>query len=117
MEKKGILGNTTGRRPGDVMWQSLGNRRGCDETSPLTATYELGGTNFKGTQYIFCAMILGAVNVEGEEVLRQLFRFVILVVNLLLIVVGHGLECRATSSDRLRNLFSIVLMVASSLTM
>ena len=34
--------------------------------------------DFKGTQYTFCAMIfetLGAVNVEGEEVLRQLFRF------------------------------------------
>ena len=33
--------------------------------------------DFKGTQYTFCAMIfetLGAVNVEGEEVLRQLFR-------------------------------------------
>ena len=63
-------------------------------TSPLTATYErleepcewYAATqkhgkydeDFKGTQYSFCAMIfetLGAVNVEGEEVLRQLFRF------------------------------------------
>src|SRR3954471_9435430 len=34
--------------------------------------------DFKGTQYSFCAMIFetsGAVNVEGEEVLRQLFCF------------------------------------------
>ena len=63
-------------------------------TSPLTATYERleepcewyaatqkhgkYDADFKGTQYTFCAMIfetLGAINVEGEEVLRQLFRF------------------------------------------
>ena len=63
-------------------------------TSPLTATYERliepcewyaatqkhgkYDADFKGTQYTFCAMIfetLGAVNAEGEEVLRQLFRF------------------------------------------
>ena len=34
--------------------------------------------SFKDTQYTFSAMVfetLGAVNVEGEEVLRQLFRF------------------------------------------
>ena len=48
---------------------------------------------------------LGAVNVEGEEVLRQLFRFAVLVANLRLIVVGRGLECRAIYSDLLRNLF------------
>ena len=33
---------------------------------------------FKDTQFTFSAMVfetLGAVNVEGEEVLRQLFRF------------------------------------------
>ena len=80
-------------------------------TSPLTATYERleepcewyaatqkhgkYDADFKGTQYVFCAMIfetLGAVNVEGEEVLRQLFRFAakLLVANLLLIVVGQS---------------------------
>ena len=72
--------------------------------------------DFKGTQYSFCAMIfetLGAVNVEGEEVLRRRF----LVVNLLPIVVGHGLDCRAIYSDLLLNLFLIVLMAANSLTM
>jgi len=52
---------------------------------------------------------LGAVNVLGEEDLRQLFRFTAK-------RLGR-LECRAISSDQLRNLFSIVLMVASSLTM
>jgi len=41
----------------------------------------------------------------------------VLVVNLLLIVVGHGLESRVIYSDLLRNLFLIVLMAASSLTM
>ena len=63
-------------------------------TSPLTDTYvRLEEPNewyaatqkhgkydasFKDTQYTFSAMVfetLGAVNVEGEEVLRQLFRF------------------------------------------
>ena len=107
-------------------------------TSPLTATYErleepcewYAATqkhgkydeDFKGTQYTFCAMIfetLGAVNVEGEEVLRQVFRFAAkcLGTNLRLIVVGHGHECRAIYSGLLRNLFLIVLMAASSLTM
>jgi len=36
------------------------------------------GISFEGTEYIFSAMVfetLGAINVEGEEVLRQLFRF------------------------------------------
>ena len=98
MEKKGILGNTTGRRPGDVtfpLWAE-GKALVIDVavTSPLTATYERllepcewyaatqkhgkYDADFKGTQYTFCAMIfetLGAINVEGEEVLRQLFRF------------------------------------------
>jgi hypothetical protein len=98
MEKKGILGNTTGRRPGDVMFllwtESKALVIDVAVTSPLTATYERleepcewyaatqkhgkYDTDFKGTQYVFCAMIfetLGAVNVEGEEVLRQPFRF------------------------------------------
>ena len=44
MEKKGILGNTTGRRPGDVMFPlwTEGKALVIDVavTSPLTATYE-----------------------------------------------------------------------------
>ena len=63
-------------------------------TSPLTVTSERINSpceeygvaqkhhkydaSFKGTNYSFCAMIfetLGAVNQEGEEVLRQLFRY------------------------------------------
>jgi hypothetical protein len=98
MEKKGILGNTTGRRPGDVMFPLWAESKALvidvAVTSPLTATYERliepcewyaatqkhgkYDADFKGTQYTFCAMIfetLGAVNAEGEEVLRQLFRF------------------------------------------
>ena len=34
--------------------------------------------SFQGTEYLFSAMVfetLGAVNTEGEEVLKQLFRF------------------------------------------
>ena len=98
MEKKGILGNTTGRRPGDVTFQRWADGKALvidvAVTSPLAdtcvrmeepcewyaATQKHGkyDASFKDTQYTFSAMVfetLGAVNVEGEEVLRQLFRF------------------------------------------
>jgi len=98
MEKKGILGNTTGRRPGDVTFQRWAEGKALvidvAVTSPLAdtcvrmeepcewyaATQKHGkyDASFKDTQYTFSAMVfetLGAVNVEGEEVLRQLFRF------------------------------------------
>ena len=98
LEKKGILGNTTGRRPGDVTFQKWTESKGLAidvaVTSPLAPTYVrmsepcewYAGTqkhgkydkSFKGTDYFFSAMVfetLGAVNVEGEEVLKQLFRF------------------------------------------
>jgi len=98
LEKKGILGPTSGRRPGDVTipnWEQ-GNGLAIDVavTSPLQKSsvrlvspceeyaanqkhrkYDL---SFEGTDYSFCAMVfetLGAVNHEGEEVLQQLFRF------------------------------------------
>ena len=97
-EKKGILGNTTGRRPGDVTFQRWAEGKALvidvAVTSPLAdtcvrmeepcewyaATQKHGkyDASFKDTQYTFSAMVfetLGAVNVEGEEVLRQLFRF------------------------------------------
>jgi len=98
LEKKGILGPTSGRRPGDVTipnW-NLGNGLAIDlaVTSPLlkssmraTNPCEDYATNkkhrkydasFEGTEYYFCAMVfetLGAINNEGEEVLRQLFRY------------------------------------------
>ena len=96
-EKKGILGPTSGRRPGDVtipVW-SEGKGLAIDVaiTSPLLsstkqenpcesyahntkhAKYDKG---FVGSEYIFCAMVwetLGAINEEGEEVIRQIFRF------------------------------------------
>jgi hypothetical protein len=96
-EKKGILGPTSGRRPGDVtipMW-SEGKGLAIDVaiTSPLLSSvkqenpcesyaqntkhgkYDKG---FVGSEYMFCAMVwetLGAINEEGEEVIRQIFRF------------------------------------------
>jgi hypothetical protein len=96
-EKKGILGPTSGRRPGDVSipdWSGQPLAIDVAVTSPITKTSvrlnnpceEYGITqkhrkydaSFVGTNYSFCAMIfetLGAVNQEGEEVLRQLFRY------------------------------------------
>jgi hypothetical protein len=98
MEKKGILGPTTGRRPGDVTIPNWGNGIGLAidlaVTSPLIKSSvrlinpgeEYGASkkhrkydvSFQGTDYSFCAMVfetLGAINDEGECVLKQLFRF------------------------------------------
>ena len=98
MEKKGILGNTTGRRPGDVTFEQWAEGKGLAidvaVSSPLAPTYirlvepceEYASTRkhakydggFERSEYVFSAMVfetLGAVNTEGEEVLKQLFRF------------------------------------------
>jgi hypothetical protein len=98
IEKQGILGPTSGRRPGDVTipnWEH-GNGLAIDVavTSPLISSSvrlvnpceEFGASkkhrkydvSFEGTDYSFCAMVfetLGAINFEGEAVLKQLFRF------------------------------------------
>ena len=94
-EKKGILGNTCGRKPGDVTIMKWSEGKGlCIDvavTSPLAqscvriiepcedyaairkhAEYDTG---FKDTEYIFSPMVfetLGAINTEGEEVLKQI---------------------------------------------
>jgi hypothetical protein len=98
LEKEGILGNTSGRRPGDVTMERWAEGKGLAVdvavTSPLASTYlrtkdpceryaavEKHGKydeSFIGTDYFFSAVIfetLGAINVEGEEVMKQLFRF------------------------------------------
>ena len=96
LEKQGILGNTTGRRPGDVTFEKWAEGKGLAidvaVTSPLAPTrmvapcewcaatqkhakYDL---SFVGTNYLFSAMVfetLGAINTEGEELLPMLFRF------------------------------------------
>jgi len=98
LEKQGILGPTTGRRPGDVTipnWRE-GDFLAIDVavTSPLinssvrleepceeyarTQKHAKYDSSFVGTNYAFCAMVfetLGAISKEGEEVLRQIFRF------------------------------------------
>jgi hypothetical protein len=98
LEKKGVLGPTVGRRPGDVtipIW-SEGKGLAIDVavTSPLLASSvrlvspcETYATNkkhgkydlsFEGAPYLFCAMVwetLGAINEEGEDIIRQVFRF------------------------------------------
>jgi hypothetical protein len=98
LEKQGILGNTTGRRPGDVTlhrWDaggalaidvaitsalgkaSIRRESPCEEYA-LTQKHGKYDKSFAETNYSFCAMVwetLGALNSEGEEVLRQIFRF------------------------------------------
>jgi hypothetical protein len=98
MEKKGILGPTSGRRPGDVTIRYWAEGKGLAidvaVTSPFTAsnvrldepceTYALSqkhakyDVDFRGTSYLFGALVLettGAINEEGARILSQLFRF------------------------------------------
>ncbi len=98
LEKQGILGPTTGRRPGDVAIPDWKHHSGLAidvaVTSPLTERslrlvspcedyasvqkHRKYGDAFVGTNFFFCAMVfetLGAINDQGEEVLRQLFTF------------------------------------------
>ena len=98
MEKKHILGDVDGRRPGDVtipVWRAnKGLAIDVAVTSPfgshnLTCTEPCESyaeskkhahydESFKGTAFLFAAMVFettGGVNREGLEVLRQLFRF------------------------------------------
>ena len=98
LEKQGILGPTSGRRPVDVSvpdWRRhMGLAIDVAVTSPLTGRsvrlvspcedyaqiqkHRKYDESFKGTNFVFCAMVfetLGAVNEEGEAVLRQLFTF------------------------------------------
>jgi hypothetical protein len=98
MEKKGILGPTSGRRPGDVTIPIWSNGKGLAMdiavTSPLTSSHvrivspceEYAATqkhkkydeSFRGLPYFFSAVVFettGAINEEGVGVLRQLFRF------------------------------------------
>ena len=98
LEKQGILGSTTGRRPGDVtlpVWSDgAGLAIDVAVTSPLqkasvrlfNACEEYAAAqkhgkydkDFKGVNYSFAAMVwesLGAINAEGEDVLRQIFSF------------------------------------------
>ena len=98
LEKKGILGDVDGRRPGDVtipVWRAnKGLAIDVAVTTPfgshnLTCTepcesyaeskkHAYYDKSFKGTAFDFAAMVFettGAVNREGLEVLRQLFRF------------------------------------------
>ena len=98
VEKKVIPGNSTGRRPGDVTFHRWVEGKGlCVDvaviSSPSTANIRKEepcewyaatqkrkkyDESFVETNYIFSAMVfetLGAVNVEGEEVLQELFRF------------------------------------------
>jgi len=98
LEKKGILGPTSGRRPGDVTIMNWSQGKGLAidvaVTSPLAASQirfvqpceEYAATrkhgkydaSFEGQDFFFSAVVwetLGAVNTEGEDVLRQIFRF------------------------------------------
>src|ERR1043165_6218847 len=98
MEKKGILGPTTDRRPGDVTIPILDDGKGlaidvaviCPLTAtrvtltspcdvyPATQKHRKYDEGFRGQPYIFAAVVFettGAVNEEGAGVLRQLFRF------------------------------------------
>ena len=73
--------------------------------------------SFVGTDYFFGAMVfetLGAINAEGEEILKQLFRFASKRLGRLLrIVVVLGREYRVICSAQFRKQLCRVLMVKS----
>ena len=97
MEKQGILGPTSGRRPGDVTIPVWAHGKGLADvavTSPFTVAhvrlcspcddyaeaqkhrkYDAG---FVGQDYLFSALVLettGAINAEGVQLFRTLCRF------------------------------------------
>src|SRR5687768_7372719 len=96
MEKKGILGNSTGQRPGDVTFQKWSDGKGLAIDVAVTNSPPrmfVGWLRVNGmllprsmenmtqdsrvptmTSALWRSK-LWAVNVEGEEVLRMLFRF------------------------------------------
>ena len=98
LEKQGILGSAPGRRPGDVSvpnWcdgkglaidiavtspfaaQNLGKASPCDNYAE-TYKHAKYQKDFKDSEYFFAAVVwesTGAINAEGEDVLRQIMRF------------------------------------------
>jgi hypothetical protein len=97
LEKQGILGPTSGRRPGDVtvpLWaEGKGMAIDVAITSPLNASsvsladpceeyaatkHKKYDASFQGQPFFFSTLVLetlGAINAEGDELMRQLFRF------------------------------------------
>ena len=80
MEKKGILGPTSGRRPGDVTIPLWSQGKGLAITLHYAAQQKHGkyDASFRGKNYLFAAVVFettGAINEEGARVLSQLARF------------------------------------------
>ncbi len=72
LEKQGILGNTTGRRPGDVPAQMRAlviDHKRAEQVYALTQKHGKYDKIFAETNYSVCAMIwetLGALNSEPD---------------------------------------------------
>jgi hypothetical protein len=100
LEKKGILGETAGpgRRPGDVALPLWEGGRGLAIDVAITSTFSAYNVRleepcedyaltrkhrkydrgFVGSRFDFSALVLettGAINQEGENILKQIFRF------------------------------------------
>ena len=140
---EGILGNTTGRRPGDVSFPEWAEGKGrainVAVTSPLapsslrlaepcewyaaTKKHAKYDVSFESTHFIFSAMVfetLGAINVEGGRkccVNCSALLLSVLGESLLLVVAELGLAFLATCNVLSRKLFSRVSMAVSSVMM
>ena len=98
MEKRGLLGDVSGRRPGDVTLRQWSGNKGLAidvaVTCPFTPTsvrlsepcetyassrkHAKYDEDFKGSSFLFAALVFestGAINAEGARVLTQIFRF------------------------------------------
>ena len=94
LEKKGILGETSGRRPGDVTVPCWKDSKGLAVDVAVTSTFSRRNISsacpaddyglkkhkkydraFKGTVFLFCATVLettGGISEEGLSFFRQL---------------------------------------------
>ena len=97
LEKRFLLGETSGRRPGDVTIPCWRNSKGLAVDVAVTSTFSRKNLSlpspadayglrkhakyeaaFRGTPYLFCAAVLettGGYSEEAVSFFRQLFRF------------------------------------------
>jgi hypothetical protein len=98
LEKQNILGESDGRRPGDVTLKLWRNNKGLAIDVAVTSPFSSSGLKakdpaesysqnvkhkrydegFEGSDFFFCPLVLettGGINSEGTSALKQIFRF------------------------------------------
>ena len=102
------------------MWQSSFRFAEPCEWYAATKKHAKYDLSFESTNFLFSAMVfetLGAINVEGKEVLRQLFRFAVEGTKREITSYCGRAWARFSCNVLSRKLFSRVLMAVSSVMM